>query len=848
MHKVANKAIIRKISFRTMEAKRGKNSIAIMAIALTSLMFTSLFTVGGSMLTSMQEATMRQVGTSSHGGYKNMTEEEYNKIKDDPAIKEISYNIVVGFAVNPELSEIQTEVRYAEDENAKWGFSYPQVGEMPRTGKECAASTKVLDALGIPHEIDAQVPLQIEGAEEMQETFILSGYWESNEASFAQEFWVSREWCDAHTPKPTENYYDTMGDPYGYLQPSIYFPSAFNIEKQLQELTLRSGLDPEVTNMGPNWAYGMASVDVSTLFMVVMLLLIIMLSGYLIIYNIFYINVSADIRYYGLLKTVGTTGRQLRRIVRGQALLLAAVGIPLGLFGGWFVGRGILPFLYRAINTDGVRRVALNPWIFIGAALFSLLVVIISCSKPCRLAARVSPMEAVRYTEQTATAKKEKKTGKISMWRLGLTNMGRNRKKTIVVVASLALGIVLMNSTYTLVKSFDFNQYVKNYLVGDFMLTHDGIANVSSSYKAYDAITPEVLEDLRNMEGVTSVETLYVNIGKTVISEENRKQFEQFINREGDNIENRRWWQDEADIIIETGEKSNNIYGINEEMFTHLKVLEGTIDIEKFRSGGYVICGHNLSEMPWLKVGDKIICRNLDGSREKELEVMAMVDIPYAIQTRSYPGFFVMELMMEENAWLDLMTTVSDGSEQGGLHAIINVQPDKETEVSAALTDYAENLHPELTLITKESLREEFDSETSMFSSVGNVLGFILALIGILNFINAIITGILTRRQEFAMMEAVGMTGRQLRTMLIWEGLCYAFMTILFSLTIGNVIGYALVWAMGRGMAFFTWHFTMLPILISIPVMIVISIIVPAVCYAGMCRKSVVERLRLAEV
>ena len=81
MRKVANKKVIRTLSWRTIKEKKWKNLIAVLAVALTSLLFTALFTVGGSMIDSMQEATFRQVGTSAHGGYKSLTTEEYERIR-----------------------------------------------------------------------------------------------------------------------------------------------------------------------------------------------------------------------------------------------------------------------------------------------------------------------------------------------------------------------------------------------------------------------------------------------------------------------------------------------------------------------------------------------------------------------------------------------------------------------------------------------------------------------------------------------------------------------------------------------------------------------------------------------
>ena len=103
------------------------------------------------------------------------------------------------------------------------------------------------------------------------------------------------------------------------------FKTSFNLKKQLEELNKRIGFEEKST--GVNWAYLGMKADAETVVLIVVMLGIILVSGYLIIYNIFYINVFGDIRFYGLLKTIGTT-------VRKQANLLSLAGIPIGLILG----------------------------------------------------------------------------------------------------------------------------------------------------------------------------------------------------------------------------------------------------------------------------------------------------------------------------------------------------------------------------------------------------------------------------------------------------------------------------------------------------------------------------------
>ena len=128
-------------------------------------------------------------------------------------------------------------------------------------------------------------------------------------------------------------------------------------------------------------------------------LLLVIFTGYLIIYNIFQISVTGDIRFYGLLKTIGTTPRQLKRMIRQQAFLLCVVGIPAGLLLGYGIGAWLTPIVLKGTTVVGTHvTISSSPVIFAGSAIFAVITVFLSCTKPGKMAAKVSPVEATKYT------------------------------------------------------------------------------------------------------------------------------------------------------------------------------------------------------------------------------------------------------------------------------------------------------------------------------------------------------------------------------------------------------------------------------------------------------------------
>ncbi len=126
-------------------------------------------------------------------------------------------------------------------------------------------------------------------------------------------------------------------------------------------------------------------------------------------------------------------------------------------------------------------------------------------------------------------------------------------------------------------------------------------------------------------------------------------------------------------------------------------------------------------------------------------------------------------------------------------------------------------------------------------------LTFILALIGILNFTNTIISSMDAPRRELAVLQSIGMTGQQLRRMLSWEDLLYAIITLALTVTVGSAVTYGLVHLLSSEMLYFTWHFTVFPLTLCAPVLLVLCLLVPTLCYRSLRRHTIVERLRETE-
>ncbi|KZL88573.1 ABC transporter permease [Clostridium magnum] len=849
MIETANRRSIYKLSIKSLKANKLRNIFIIISIALTTILFTCVFTIGMSMLKSIEGSTMRQVGGSAHGSFKYVTNEEFNKIKDHKLIKEFGYSIMVGSADNKELITRSTEIRYGTDKEAEFMFSKPTEGRMPEKENELATDTIVLDKLGIPHEIGKKVTLSYKiNGKQVTDTFVLSGYWEGDKVAPASLAWVSDEFIKTRLANIDTNYVKKnikeSNDIAGLIFVDVVFSNSFNIKGKLLQILKDSGYTENDIQTGVNWAYSIANfqVDFGTVLGLLGAIILILLSGYLIIYNIFYISVAKDTKFYGMLKTIGTTEKQIKIIVKNQARILSAIGIPIGLFIGYILGLILLPFAMQVLSITQ-KSLSFNPLIFIGSALFSIITISISCKKPAKIASKISPIEAVRYTGLSKLGKRKIKnsTNGAKASKMALSNIFRNFKKAFIVMLSLSLSIILLNSVYTIVTGFDMEKYISHNMISDFAIADAAYFNPSMGYKGQNTLTENTIKEISSLKGLEHISRIYFKAQYHKLDTKALKWFETSLKKEEKLRGSDDFYIKESKPELSKGQIFLSIYGLDKTVGNKLKIVKGNFDAEKFSSGNYVVIGRPYfleSDMKesYYEVGDTIKIK-YDNEKEKSYKVLAIGEIPYNISVR-----FFISCGIDIYIPTDEFKTVVDNPTI--MTAIFDMEDKYIDSTEKYLTDYIKTKNPMLEYKSRKTFEKEFAKTQSTYRTIGYSLSFIIALIGILNFVNSMITNIISRRQEHAMLQSIGMTRKQLYKLLIFEGLYYALFTILIVCTLGAAINYFIVKAVAGSIWFFTYHFTLTPVLICVPFLIVFSLAIPVVCYTLGNKMSIVERLR----
>ena len=871
------------MSWRSLWASRKRNIIAIIAIALTALLFTSLFTIVMSINSSYENYTFRQVGGYSHGTFKEVTEEQAQAIAGHPKVKSVGVRTTIGFMDSGVFAKVPAEVSCMDENCTQWSFAEPTTGHMPQSGKEITMDTAALKLLGIQPELGTKITLTYTVGDKNQlsyektDTFTLVGWWDYDDICPVHYVNISEEYARAVEAEGM-----AAGMASFRTDLNVMMASSLDIRGQMEQVDLDLGYTWETrgeensVRIGVNWGYTSAqlgeSIDATTLIAIIAFLALVIFTGYLIIYNIFQISVNGDIRFYGLLKTIGVTPRQLKRIIRQQALFLCIAGIPVGLLLGYGVGASLTPVVMaRTTLGVGVSAVSTSPLIFFASALFALITVLLSCARPGKIASKVSPVEATKYTEIVKSKKKQRTTRGAKVHQMAFANLGRNKRKTALVVISLSLSVVLLNMLVTFTGGFDMEKYLAKLTCADFIVSSTDYFryNYSSSYISQEQIEQIEGNTSPSLSGCGYTLTGYFPYGW--MSEEHWLQDMMHFTSE----ENARAMLEQSNRRGDLVGQSAMMEGLDDSLFDKLTVVEGDISpmFQKETNAIAVVVNTddygnvgNLDFYPpvgsvqtisYIDDGDYIDSRTgnlsdentpaeymqfqLSASHDVDYTVCAYVIVPYSMSSRHYSTGYSFVLPIEK--------LNHDSQHESIPMFYLFDTPDDISEVSAEnyLADLTVDNLSGLMYESKATLRAEFEGFQTMFLLLGGLVCAIIGLIGVLNFFNAIMTGILSRNREFAVLQAVGMTNKQLKAMLIYEGLFYSLSSAVAALALSFILNPLVGDLLENMFWFFSAEFTIVPVLLAIPVFALLGWLIPYAMYAHAAKYSIVEQLRDAQ-
>ena len=871
-----NKAVIKKLANRSFRSNKMRNVIAAIAIALTTFLFTAVLTIGMGASGTLEYSMAKMMGSSADALVQGLSEDQFQQLKENAMFEKVGCWIPVEIMTN--TNRRVAEVDYADQTQLEIRMLTPRIGSAPQKANEVLVSANILKDLNIEEKIGAEIPVELKVRQSGQSyhfDMVVSGIYDTPNEK-AEFVIVSKAFLEENSEMMSDLAQQRPG--CGIYTADVVMRDNYMIKDRISELVRNIGGNPDDRNaenyvrVAPNPIIsndsGLTMWLVAGVFGILFLF-----CGYLLIYNVFEIAVTNDIRQYGLLRTVGTTSQQIKRLVNRQALYLFLIGTPFGLLFGTLLGRSILPAALQIFAVDfsgGNIAVGTLPYLGIiaGAVLFSGLTVCISTRKPVKKASRVSPIEAIRYVEQNTVSIKRKKTkvGAV-IPRMAKANLQRNKRRTVFIVISLTLSIVLLNSVFIFSGSFDEGAYIEKMTRSDFMAYSPESQAAFGNEFGHDSAVPEkAVEEIKEQPGVTNEVYLYRNTfeddhiscdwGTSYVVDNTYK--EQRMVPEHLNLGVDQTGTDSA-VLTADNHPLGNVFGFSENFFDRLDIIEGETDLsslkDKLWNGNNVILmgeyndhgnfgGANAADYRGLSVGDTIQFYE-NGILTEEFNIIAKAAATHSDVTMTGGGANIAQIIegpkifMAENKFKEIYETPT-------LYGFLfDVEEQYQQEMETYLAQDTDVAYTSI-----QTMKATVSSVKNVVLLIGGVIGAVFALVGLINFINLVMTNIITRRHEFATMQSIGMTNRQLRKMMISESFSYVLLAGIVGTLAAGVLGMTLVRAfveISPSSIMMTFQMTLLPALVMLVLFLVLAFIVPVVALRFLNNRSVVERLRVNE-
>lgn len=815
-----------RVAYCNMRHYKSKNILIGIAIILTTLLLFVIPSIGKDMV-EVNFAVINKIYPTWHALYRNVDESTVMKLAAHHDVKTYGLRSDAGYM---NLEDATVSMMYMDRTGMELYKVKLKEGQLPQKENDIVVSKGILEALGQNGKIGdtITVPYQIlkdDGLDYMKEKdFRICGFLADNESSKEQKQYtslVSEAFLKAEIPVEQVKYrFLLQVNGQKGNTTADYTETIQNIARQF-------GISEDDMNI--NKEYLAANyVDPATIPVIVGIMLIVVLAGIITIYSVYYVSMNQRVREFGKLKAIGATKRQLRQIVLREGMGVALFAIPIGLLIGTVAVKVVLlQFVEHAkdsnvLITEAYKVVAKGEvqlyywWIYLLAIAVTLCTVYLSLMKPMRMAAKVSEIEAMRYQGGSKRQKSSRKGYQfLNIGRLTKRNLAENKKKSTITIVSMAVTGIFVMMVATVLSCANPMESAKSSIVGQYEISpivesgnkeHPEYewAEVQKNNPLNEGLKQQI-EELDGVERVDVFTALKVSGGP----------FEEKIGTEF-------------------------INGVPEEYAEELKkgITEGNVTYEELKSGDKVILDRALLHWyPDIKVGDKLKLNIHDGDNtfQKEIEVAAIGE--YGTGLTNYNCL----IMAKEGAE---KLTINNSS------SYFQVIADK---------DYDEALEASLQAIVDGSGRlqmrtwkNEYDTwENAIQMTRGACYAFIiiLAAISIMNLINTMINSVHVRKKELGMMQAIGMSDRQLMKMLQLEGIFYTVGTLIISIGVGSLAGYPLfLYAKRTGMFdISTYHYPVTAAIIIILTLFVIQMLLAIFIAKSVRKDSLIERIRFSE-
>ena len=775
----SNKAI-NSLADKSIRADRRRNIFIITTIAFASclMMSLALYVFGGSYQTRKLYRGRLQAAVL----YANP--EQFTALSEDETIEQAGLSLVMPLK-ELRIGKDRLSVTYY-DEVAFLMYSHElAAGRLPEKETEIAIPASYLEKQGIEPALGQSVTFEL--GQNVPSEYTVCGLIKDEDASNSYEVLVSQALL--------ESYFSGKDIPYSALirMAGSEVMGTDELKQYILDCMEPYGFDEADIAFSSSYFSTFDNASSNTLATVLVSILIIIACS-TVIYSLFYISVTGKVKEYGRLRIVGITQKQMKRLVRKESRKLSLLSIPLGIVIGSIIGYLLIPGGWYLPNM--VRFAVIT-------ALVMEITVRLSIRKPVRIAASVSPVEAVRITTTTDVAKlgdTKKLHRKITPYSLARINFSRNRKRTVLTLFSLGFTGIFLMCASTIMLSINPVAMAYQELYGyEFEVS---LAPAGDAFTPYVPIADKLQQNNPlNQELFTKLtEEAMVGDMLSIQSCTTNMFFPDNVN-----VEDQPYY----DIVRLSREYLESRQDA---------LLSGTLDYDKLVEEHGIIIDDSAGMVKSFAhyeavVGDTVQIETDEGEKIP-FKVMATANLP----DKLYEGYYIFVPQ-------DLLNVIKAGTTNFNSKLLFSTDLENISRAEDIIYEIC-GTNPELEVRSINEIISFFEEALKITVRAAYVLVAFIGIFALINLINTLMTNFVSRQQEFGVLRSVGLSNKQLSKMLRAESFHYVLATMAVTLTIGTALGYILCRAFSQIglLGKLNYTFPLLPMLIFFAALVVIAL------------------------
>lgn len=785
---------IKKLSYAQLKNNHLKKGLSIFAISLATFLISSVLLLLSGIIVVNQNGGNSITG-SYHALIPNITHSQFENLSKDIRVESCG---LTSHIESLKFNKDRLNVSFSnKDSLALNGLSISE-GKMPTKENEILIEKEFLTSQNINAKIGEQITIPFSD-KVTNNKFTITGYLKTSTKGTNRSLYAAMV---------SEKYFDKLNG-WNKLSPAVMLKVNSNnlsSSNDIKNLVL-SILKDNNMNQSPSFNEAFIKLSQPSILMIlsaIVGLAIIIIASVLVIYCIFYISIINSIKSYGQLRTIGMTSKQIKKLINREGNLLAIIAIPIGLILGVVFSYLLIP---KGFKFDNLM------WISPIVIVLTYITIRISIRKPAKIASTVSPIEAAKFESNNQVSYKHN-FNKLTPFSLAYNQLIRYKKKNLLTLLSISLTGVLLIGFSSILSSIDARemslsgfkrgQFVIK--INDFELRENPLEKIQSN----NPLTEEVYKQLKQISGFRKIE-----IDKHLPASNNLKSHESDAEIIG-------FYKEDMPLL----EKCNNKKSLPKynDLASKDKIVVGRpSDFEEYF--GFKA-----------KIGNIVTLKIFDGntSRNVDFEIAAVLDESKIENNGDKIDMLILPV--------DSMNRISDANliYQYVVKVDNNFENLAEKDVEQILLS-----NPKLGY---NSLSSAISQNENFLQSSKLVLLSIIILIGcfsIMNLLNTILTGVLVRRKEFALMRSVGMSKSQLFKMVYFETLIVIVSGLVLSVILGGCVGYIVCMILKNNlMSYLNYHFPLMITFIYSLIVIFLSLIISNMSLKDQNELSIIESLR----